>query len=201
MLVSFACPSWQTRASEQLPPRFADRGLGGPQSVSCSDPDLLHGVCPASSLGRDTILDCDLQVTSSPEASPSLEGEVVPCPRDAVTSFPRVFLSEDCASNQDGDAAHYKLVRQRLCAPGPRQAVWEPGQSPAAPDSRAVASEKSRPTGFVCPKGHRRTDTLLRLPPLPLLQQLCHAQTMSFINIPAASKSIKAASITVTGIY
>lgn len=75
----------------------------------------------------------------------------MPCPHDAVTSFPRVFLSEDCSPNQDGDAAHYKLVRQRRCAAGPRQAVWELGQPPAAPDTRAVASEWSQPAGFVCP--------------------------------------------------
>lgn len=160
-------------------------GLGGSQLVSCSDPDLPGGVCSASSLGNGTILGCDLQVTSSPEASPSLGGEVMPCPYDAVTSFPCVFLSEDCSSNQDGDAAHYKLVRQRLCAPGPRQAVWELGQPLTALDTRAVASEWSQPAGFVCPlpKGHRQTDTLLKLPLLPLLQKLCHAQTMSFINI------------------
>lgn len=41
----------------------------------------------------------------------------MPCPHDAVTSFPRVFLCGDCSPNQDGDSAHYKLVRQRLCAP------------------------------------------------------------------------------------
>jgi hypothetical protein len=40
----------------------------------------------------------------------------MPCPRDAVTSFPCIFLYRDCSPNQDGDAAHYKLVRQRLCA-------------------------------------------------------------------------------------
>lgn len=58
-----------------------------------------------------------LSVPSTSEASASLEGGVMPCPHDAVTSFPRVFLCGDCSPNQDGDSAHYKLVRQRLCAP------------------------------------------------------------------------------------
>lgn len=81
------------------------------------------GTFPASSLGIGTILGCVFQVTSSTEASSSLGGEVMPCPQHVVTSFPWVSLCEDCSPNQDGDAAHYKLVRQRLCATSPRQAV------------------------------------------------------------------------------
>lgn len=75
-------------------------------------------------------------------------------------------------------------MRQRLCAPGPRQAVWELGQLPAALDTRAVASERSQPAGLVCPlpQGHRQTDTLLKLPQLPLSQKFCRAQTMSFFQ-------------------
>lgn len=88
--------------------------------------------------GWDTISCCDLQVTRSPEASPSLGDEVMPCPHDAVTSFPRVFLSADCSPNQDGDAAHYKLVRQRLCAPGP-----ETGCLGAWPASRCPGQQGS----------------------------------------------------------
>ena len=75
-------------------------------------------------------------------------------------------------------------MRQRLCAPGPRQAVWELGQLPAALDTRAVASEQSQPSGLVCPlpRGHRQTDTLQRLPWLLLLQNLRHLPTMNFFR-------------------
>lgn len=69
-------------------------------------------------------------------------------------------------------------MRQRLCAPGPRQAVWELGQPPAALDNRAVASEESRPAGLVCllPRGHRQADTVP--------QKLCPAWTVSFARAP-----------------
>lgn len=75
-------------------------------------------------------------------------------------------------------------MRQRLCAPGPRQAVWELGQLPTALDTRAVASEQSQPSGLVypLPRGHRQTDTLRRLPPFPLLQNLRRAPTMNFFR-------------------
>lgn len=184
MLVSLLALLGKAELGRSCRPGLQTEAWAGPSASPALTQTCPDGAGSGSSLGRGTISGCDLQVPSPPEASPSLGGKVMPCPCDAVTSFPRVFLSEDCSSNQDGDAAHYKLVRQRLCAPGPRQAVWEFGQPLTALDTRAVASEWSQPTGFVCPlpKGHRQTDTLLRLLPLPLLQKLGHAQTMSFIS-------------------
>lgn len=105
--------NWRSQA---LPP-----GLPPSPGLALVSP-IVTQICPseiysASSLGTGSILNYVFRVTNSSEASASLEGEVMPCPHDAVTSFPRIFLCGDCSPNQDGDLAHYKLVRQWLCAP------------------------------------------------------------------------------------
>lgn len=114
-LVNFAWTLWQLAVPSTA--SYTPKAFG----LALVSPTVTW-ICPseissASSLGTGTILDCVLHITSSSEASASLGGEVMPCPHDAVTSFPRIVLCGDCSPNQDGDSAHYKLVRQRLCAP------------------------------------------------------------------------------------
>lgn len=83
LLAFLANQSLQAAASLACRQRLGQAPLSPPLTQTCPGGD-----CAASSLEMGTLLGYDLQVTSSPEASPSLGGEVMPCPHDAVTSFP-----------------------------------------------------------------------------------------------------------------
>lgn len=88
MLVSLLAPLGKPEPVSSCLPDLQTEAQAGPNSSPPLTQTCPAGVCSAFSRGMGTILGCDLQVTSSPGASPSLRGEVMPCPRDAVTSFP-----------------------------------------------------------------------------------------------------------------
>lgn len=160
-----------------LPPRL-------PQSLGLApvSPTVTQ-ICPsgtssASSLGEGTILHYVLHITSSSEASASLGGEVRPCPHHAVTSFPRVFLCGDCSPNQDGDSAHYKLVRQRLCAPSRDRLSGSLANLPLprTPGQRPLHGASL--LGLSAPSPGTQTDRRCLLRPVLLLQKLGRGHTV-----------------------
>lgn len=97
MLVSLLTLLGKPERESSCLPGLQTEAWAGPSVSPALTQTCPGGVCSASSLGRGTILGCDLkspaQVTSSSEASPSSGGPVMPCPHNTVTSFP-LSLSE-----------------------------------------------------------------------------------------------------------